>query len=595
MMIAPSQASNRSFRDSAMPPAMSTLPTPAAQLHACAVNDAPVTDHALLVLLGQFAQHLGLIAALEAVPLTQKTVDHTPQTKLIEFLVGILAGINHLQDLNDAPTPVVNDHTVAHAWGQKAFAHYSGVSRTLAVADATTLQAVQNALAQVSRPFLDREVLAIVKTNRPLTIDIDLTGRAVSPTSTDYPDAAFGWMDDAVSKGYQSAISSLSGGPSGRLLLAAQRYAGKAKSAECLAAAVLAAEATLGVRPVRRTALVETQLDAIDARVAAQQARLETACEAQATAKWKHEQHGLGLACRDERYQQQRTRLDERLARTTQAVTRLSVELSALELQQSRLCDWLAQLRADNAELPSAMTVVLRVDAGFATDVNLAWLIEMGYTVLTKVHSGHTTSRIQRSVSAEAAWTVVGANAEAVTVGPQRVGAGRYALEALQVRYRLPTGWRHTTLVWYADTPPPPAADWFGGYNSRQTLEAGIKENKSVFTMRRPLVRSPVGMQLQEAFALFAANLVRWAASWVQTEEQAIPKALAQALSEVKTLVQVVAHSRAQVIVSKTGCALVFDAHGAFAGAVLLVRGFVAYQMALPLFTLGATASQEVT
>jgi hypothetical protein len=517
-MIAPYQESRPRFGDCAVPPATPTTAAQAAHLHTCAATDAPITDHALLVLLGQFAQHLGVVSRLQAVPLAQKTVDHAPQTRLIEFLVGILAGINHLQDLNDAPTPIVKDHTVAHAWGQKAFAHYSSVSRTLAAADATTLQAVHDALAQVSRPFLDREVLAILQRNQPVTVDIDLTGRAVSPTSTDYPDAAFGWMDDAVSKGYQSAISSLSGGPSGRLLLAAQRYAGKAKSAECLQAAVRASETTLGVRPIRRTALLEAQLSALDARVATQHARLEKACEVQATAKWKHERHGLGLALRDERYQQQRVRLEERLARTTQTVRRVTVEFSALELQQARLRDWLAQLRGDNASLVSAVTVVLRVDAGFATDANLAWLIEMGYTVLTKAHSGHTTTRLQRAVPPDACWTAVGANAEAVPLGPQVIGDGRYALTALQVRYHLPTGWRHTTLLWYGDTPAPPAAGWFGAYNARQTLEAGIKENKAVFTMRRPLVRSPVGMQLQEAFALFAANLVRWAAAWVQTE-----------------------------------------------------------------------------
>jgi hypothetical protein len=46
-----------------------------------------------------------------------------------------------------------------------------------------TLQAVVAALQQVSRPFLEREVLAIVRSNQPLVVDIDLTGRRVSPTS----------------------------------------------------------------------------------------------------------------------------------------------------------------------------------------------------------------------------------------------------------------------------------------------------------------------------------------------------------------------------------------------------------------------------
>ena len=54
-------------------------------------------------------------------------------------------------------------------------------------------------------------------------------------------------------------------------------------------------------------------------------------------------------------------------------------------------------------------------------------------------------------------------------------------------------------------------------------MEAGIKEQKGVFTMRRPLVRSPIGLELQEQFSLFAATVVRWAAQWAR--EQAVRQA----------------------------------------------------------------------
>ncbi|NJO82360.1 MAG: hypothetical protein HC828_05780, partial [Blastochloris sp.] len=207
-------------------------PAAAAELAALAQAEQPVTDHALLVLLGRFAQHLGLVRLLEAVPLVQKKVTHSPQAKLIEFLLAVLAGLGQLQELTHAAFPIASDPLLAQAWGQTAFADYAGVSRTLAAADADTLLAVRKLLACISRPFIDREVMAIVHTQQPITIDIDLTGRPVSPTATSYPDAAFGWMDDAVAKGYQSAISSLSGGPAGRWLLASQRDGGKAKSAE---------------------------------------------------------------------------------------------------------------------------------------------------------------------------------------------------------------------------------------------------------------------------------------------------------------------------------------------------------------------------
>ena len=67
------------------------------------------TEHALLVLLGQYAQHLGLIQALMAVPLRQKTYIHRPQAKILEFLVVILAGLPHLEDISRDGRPLDQD------------------------------------------------------------------------------------------------------------------------------------------------------------------------------------------------------------------------------------------------------------------------------------------------------------------------------------------------------------------------------------------------------------------------------------------------------------------------------------------------------
>lgn len=569
--------------------------TASAELTALVARSEPVTDHALLVLLGHFARHLGLIDLLEAVPLKQKTFTHAPHTKLIEFLLAVLAGLGQLQELNHAASPLASDTTLAKAWRQRAFAHYSGVSRTLSAADADTLEAVLAALSRVSQPFIDRELQALLQSGRPVMLDIDLTGRPVSPTATTYPEAAFGWMDDAVAKGYQSAISSLSGGPSGRLLLTTQRYGGQAKSAECLQAAVAAVETCLGLRPRRRVEVVVAQLDELRRQLATLESPLAAAREAHDTAQWKRERHARGATRRDERFLGRHSRLHQREERTLAKLERLQAQQAALLRQVEALTKRVAELSAENQALPTAIRIIIRLDAGFSTDANLAWLIEMGYAVLTKAHSGHTTRRLQRTVEPEAVWSEVGANAEGLALGPQGVGEGRARVEALQVRYALPKGWRYTTLLYYDDAPPPEPKAWFEQYNGRQTLEAGIKENKGVFTMRRPLVRSPVGMALQEAFALFAANFVRWAAQWVQSQVRNVPPAMGKALREVKTLVRVLAHSRAQVVVSETGCGLVFDGDSPFAGAVLVIHGAPVYQTVLPLFTVREIAPQEVT
>jgi hypothetical protein len=77
------------------------------------------TQHALLIPWGQFAQEIGLIAAIEAVKLKQKTYEHTPQTKVLEFLVAILSGGMHPQDISRAAHPLDQDTAVAKKPGSR--------------------------------------------------------------------------------------------------------------------------------------------------------------------------------------------------------------------------------------------------------------------------------------------------------------------------------------------------------------------------------------------------------------------------------------------------------------------------------------------
>ena len=72
-----------------------------------------------------------------------------------------------------------------------------------------TVTAVKEALEEVSRPFIEREVMQALRDRGVLVYDGDLTGRPVSNTSTTYPGAAFGWMGDAVQLGYQAALVSM--------------------------------------------------------------------------------------------------------------------------------------------------------------------------------------------------------------------------------------------------------------------------------------------------------------------------------------------------------------------------------------------------
>jgi len=573
------------------------------------------TDHAWLVVMGHFAQALGLVAELEKVWLEQRQgANGPPQMKLIEFLVGILGGIEYLQELNRGAQPIATDPTIAEAWGQKIFGHYSQVSRTLEAADEVTLAEVVEVLRTISEPFIQTAVMETLKKRGQLTIDVDLTGREVSPTSRDYPEADFGWMDDGVSKGYQAALTSLVCEQWGRLMLTLQRYSGRTLSAECLQAAVNEVEALVQVRPRRRVELVQGRrramgdhLDHLETKLDHQQqqenvlwGRIRTArgkikayeselvaLEANYQAKgWVERPHSKLAKTRRklEATQKREMRAWRDLQKVQAKTTRLHQQISQQQKTLLAVDEWLASLEGDNMANPTPVAIVLRIDAGFSTGLNLTWLIEMGYTVLTKVHHSATTHSLRRQLLSQADWTGVGKNAEAVAMGDYYQNDCPYPLQAMLVRYHLPDKIRYTTLFYYDETPPPALPDWFNRYNARQTIEAGIKEAKGVFTLKRHLVRSPIGMPLQEQFALFGANFVRWAAAWVKELLSQANQNFITALEQAKTLVRVVSRARARWVRNALGNTLIFDEDGPFAGTVICLAGLVAVQLPLRLF-----------
>ena len=239
---------------------------------------------------------------------------------------------------------------------------------------------------------------------------------------------------------------------------------------------------------------------------------------------------------------------------------------------------------ADNTANPNPVKIVLRIDAGFSTGPNLAWLIEMGYTVLTKAYHSKTAHKLRRTLSDEVCWTKVGKNAEAVLISDYYQNSCPYPLETMLLRYHLGDKTCYTALLYYSECPPPAAREWFKWYNGRQTIEAGIKEGKGVFTLKRHLVRSPIGMLLQEQFAIFSANFTRWAAAWASDLVQQANPNFTKTLAEVKNLVRVLSHTRARWVRNQTGNCLIFDEVGPFAGTILCLSGQVAIQLALPLF-----------
>jgi hypothetical protein len=125
--------------------------------------------------------------------------------------------------------------------------------------------------------------------------------------------------------------------------------------------------------------------------------------------------------------------------------------------------------------------------------------------------------------------------------------------------------------------------EWFGRYNGRQTIEAGIKQGKQVFQMHHLKVRSKEALYLQEQLAVFAANFVRWAAHWLATQCPQLPDGWQEPEKiPVKEQVQVAAHTSAWVTWNEQGCLLTFTDHSVFAGRSLQINREWTYQRVLP-------------
>jgi len=568
-----------------------------------------LTYHALLVLQGQFARSIGLVDGLMQVPLGQKTYVYCPQTKVMEFFVGMLAGLVYLKDLSLAAHPLDQDTAVAQAWGQPGWADYSGVSRTLQALTSTDVERIDAVLARISQPFIDQEVMLAMRHDGRLVFDADLTGRPVSPHSTSFPGAAFGHMDGGVQFGYQAALISLHSPTYGRLCLSATQHPGNTRSDAQLPALLAAAEARTGARPWRRTELlrqrvsdVSDELERKQAFVCQQQARVDrtqadvrtaqqgiqdqratlSALEATASAADSVTARRLGRARQRLVYAQTHLRHCERMA--AQAQRGLQHHQNALQPVQTAyqtLSQRLTQFEQDNASVLSPIQAVMRIDAGFGSGENIALGIEMGYEVYTKPITATMTAPLVRQISAAAVWAPVGGNAEMTVLPSAPAGACPYDLDIAVERFRMgENDVRYQTLLHYGDDAVRDnPAGWFASYNARQTIEAGIKEGEQVFQIHHLKVRRAPALQLQEHFAAFAANFVRWAAHWLrQASDQT-----SLVSTSIKTQVQVLAHVSALIAMGGDGYVVHFTAQSILAGKTLAAP-LVAVQCPLPFY-----------
>jgi hypothetical protein len=159
-----------------------------------------------------------------------------------------------------------------------------------------------------------------------------------------------------------------------------------------------------------------------------------------------------------------------------------------------------------------------------------------------------------------------------------------YPLDLALERFWVGDTQKHATLIHFgSDSVTTNLSEWFQSYNGRQTIKAGIKEGKGVFEMHHLKVRSEPGLYLQEEFAVFAANFVRWAARWLVTRCPQLPTGWQDtAQLKVKEQVKVAAHTSAWVNWQEQGCLLTFTDHSIFAGRSFQVERHWAVQLPLP-------------
>jgi hypothetical protein len=480
-----------------------------------------------------------------------------------------------LQDISLAAHPLDKDLAVAAAWGQAGWADYTGVSRTLSALSWAEAHEIVSVLERVSQPFLDRELSVMRSQGSRLQYDGDLTGLPVSNTSRTYPNAAYGHMSDEIRLGYQAGVVSLQSPTYARLWLSVEHHAGDTVSCTQAEAMVMAAEKRSRQRPRRRTDLLGKRIEAFiqsresaekrlesqrAALAAAQSAKQETVVQLQEATNPKH----IGV-------------LERRCVRREKAV---QVAMNKLGKTQAWLSGHLEQEKAlrkrlerfeqENADNPNPVEACFRLDAGFGTYDNIALLIEMGYEVYVKLHNHKIVQMLKKKITSETAWVRVGDNAEMVAWSGMQLQHCPYPLDIALERFHTGQTQKHSALAHFGATAvTTDLPTWFGKYNARQTIEAGIKETKQVFYLHRLKVRSEPAIFLQEAMTIFAANFIRWATAWIDQHVEQNESTLPLGKLGIKKQVQVAAHTSAKVIHNSEGMLLKFSPVSAFAGKQL--------------------------
>jgi hypothetical protein len=577
------------------------------------------TDHALLVGLGMFGHEIELFDALDKVRFPGRVYKKAPQRKLRELLAALAAGYEQLQEIDLAADPIRADPVVIVAWDPQGFVHYTGVSRGLRRADATTVCDLKAALDRVSMPFLARDVEEALASGGPLRVEGDTTSVA---TVAQLPGVEPGLIEGRLQPGFHIASASLRT-PQYRIVLGNVHFEGKRVSCQTLESLVSLVEQRVG-RPMRRVDLLHIRLDRLKQHeqrwrdktdkprkrvqrfeerawelhflIRQTQQEIET-LEAEQTEQHVAPHSRLARARRHlNTYHRWQVSAQRRQQDAERIIKRYLDRADTFCAQQQALRERIAQYEEDNRTNAQPIEIIFSLDGGYGTPDNVTLLTELGYQIMTKAHGQTATPHLKREVGPATIWRTVNSTIKATESQRTTFGRCPYPVRLILTQQQKGETVRHSTLVI-----SPPNATWGQSatlshyvletaecvrfYNCRQDIEAGIKEFKGIFYIGHMRFFDLYAIQIQEQLIAFLPNFVRWAIRYYFLPKSVhIPNRAERGLERLRDVVRVAMRSQAEVCYEAEGCMIKFAPKGAFAGLTIDLRRPLFFQLPLPLF-----------
>ncbi len=362
-----------------------------------------------LIPCGLYAQKIGLFDVFEKhLKIDMKTVRYSPIDKVIELLVSIIAGCPDNKTINNRLVP---DRLSASAWNLEQFADQSQINILLHRVNQENLQQLEEAYQEI---FAAHSLAARYPRNKILTVDVDMTGLPVSPTSTTYEGAEFGHMDkkNTSSKGYQFSIAYIA--QEVKEVLGGVVDPGNVHCSTRLPQLIQLIEQRIGTPPLRRTSPMADRLKVLREHLH----KIET--------RVKDQIHALYAARKSSR----RETLQRWISKNQKHIASLTAEIKEVETR------YYSYLHARH--LNSRRLILIRADAGYGTAENISHLYEAGYEFLAKGYSPKTSRKLAQDIP-EGLWTKVNLVTEVAEATTHYINGCPYPLRIVVGRNKIAT------------------------------------------------------------------------------------------------------------------------------------------------------------